>query len=107
MAHPRALPLRNALIRRMVESGVPLVDIGRRFNVSKQRIDQIARPRRAAARYAVKRALRRGDLVRPDRCEECGKRRPTEAHHRDYSRPLSVRFLCTPCHKDADARRAA
>lgn len=62
---------------------------------------------------AVRRALRKGALVRPDTCERCG-RRPgvnkrgrslIEAHHhKGYSTEykLSVVFLCVVCHKRAD-----
>ena len=52
---------------------------------------------------AVLRAIRTGALVRPDVCENCG--HPSggvgliNAHHDDYSKPLSVRWLCGSCHK--------
>jgi ribosomal protein S27AE len=49
-----------------------------------------------AARNAVKKALRRGELVRQP-CERCGAA-PADAHHDDYSKPLAVRWLCEPHH---------
>ena len=43
--------------------------------------------------------LRAGNVTRPAACEECGATgRKIEAAHRDYSRPLDVRWLCRPCH---------
>lgn len=56
----------------------------------------------ARAQLRVQTAIRRGVLVRPDACETCGGRSrtgyPTIAHHRDYSRPLDVTWLCGSCH---------
>lgn len=54
-------------------------------------------PERDAARAAVNRAVRRGVLVRPTHCEECGIGKP-HAHHDDYGKPLDVRWLCVTCH---------
>lgn len=52
-------------------------------------------PERYAARQAVLVALRAGRLKRqPCRCGDP----KTEAHHRDYSRPLEVEWLCRRCH---------
>lgn len=64
-------------------------------------------PQKVAAYVAVQRAVIRGDLVRPDACEQCGKNPGfnrqgcalIEAHHDDYSKPLDVRWLCSTCHK--------
>lgn len=52
----------------------------------------------ARAHYAVKAAIKRGDLVRPTICEQCGKAARIEAAHRDYTLPLDVRWLCKSCH---------
>lgn len=58
-------------------------------------------PVHKAANTAVGNAIRRGDLVPPEHCEDCGHgfsefRR--ESHHPDYSRPLEVEWLCALCH---------
>jgi hypothetical protein len=45
----------------------------------------------------VARALRAGALQRRS-CESCGAK--AEAHHDDYSKPLSVRWLCDFHHKE-------
>lgn len=44
-------------------------------------------------------ALKKGTLVRPGRCENCGKECKPHAHHDDYAKPLEVRWLCPPCHR--------
>lgn len=63
-------------------------------------------PEKRAAIKIVLRALRTGALKRPDKCSECqapsyklrdGKP-SVQAHHDDYSQPLSVRWLCHSCH---------
>jgi hypothetical protein len=69
---------------------------------------QAANPERrrlsTLAREQVRAAIKRGDLIRPDTCEECGTAGVTiEAAHADYSRPLEVRWLCRPCHRRWDA----
>ena len=55
------------------------------------------------AHGAVRRAVRRGDLERPDTCEQCsGNEHRIEASHDDYDRPLEVEWLCAPCHRRKD-----
>lgn len=52
---------------------------------------------------AVAKAIKAGELVRPKRCEECGKKkRIIHGAHHDYGRPLDVRWLCVSCHKKWD-----
>jgi len=53
-------------------------------------------PEKCAARQAVMVAIRSGKLKR-QKCEKCGDQK-TQAHHRDYSRPLYVQWLCAKCH---------
>lgn len=60
----------------------------------------------ARAHQAVKRAVARGDLTRPDRCEACDARCVAQAHHDDYTKPLDVDWLCPPCHAVADGKTA-
>lgn len=63
-------------------------------------------PERMAAARAVKAALKRGDLVRPDYCENCGRQAgrpyPIHAHHDSYEpeHHLDVQWLCQMCHTD-------
>jgi ribosomal protein S27AE len=55
-----------------------------------------------AARNALNNAIIAGKISRPKLCSDCGKQRPLQAHHKDYSRPLDVRWLCQSCHMHAD-----
>lgn len=50
------------------------------------------------ARYQLNLAVRRGDLVRPSLCSQCGSSGKITAHHTDYSKPLEVIWLCYVCH---------
>ena len=63
-----------------------------------------AHPEHHAARYAVRSALRRGDLTRPEGCAQCGQPCRPEAHHRSYEQAawLVVEWLCRSCHQEAD-----
>jgi len=46
----------------------------------------------------VHRAVKNGSLVRKECCERCGLKCKTEGHHKDYSKPLDVMWLCRKCH---------
>lgn len=67
---------------------------------------RIRNPHKRAAHLAVKRALHSGALIKPPHCSgdlsfsqiTCSNPR-TDAHHDDYSLPLSVIWLCRSCHR--------
>lgn len=44
-------------------------------------------------------ALRTGELIRPDKCELCGKHCKPHGHHKDYNKALDVMWLCSLCHR--------
>lgn len=50
-------------------------------------------------------AKRRGDIKPAEICESCKILKKTNAHHDDYLRPLSVRWLCSKCHLAWHMRR--
>lgn len=56
-------------------------------------------PEKNRARGALRRAIKRGDVVRGEKCFEGGDcRGRIEAHHEDYSKPLDVVWLCNRHH---------
>lgn len=55
-------------------------------------------PGYAKSHSAVARAIRTGKLARQP-CDVCG-RKDSHAHHDDYSKPLDVRWLCPPHHRE-------
>lgn len=55
-------------------------------------------PKKLAAHKAVASALKRGELIRPDRCSQCQDIGYVVAHHPNYSKPLLVIWLCDSCH---------
>lgn len=55
-------------------------------------------PEKVAARAELNKALNRGDLVKPIFCESCDQAKRLTGHHDDYSKPLSVQWLCYACH---------
>lgn len=58
-------------------------------------------PEKRLAHKRVEVALRQGALERTP-CEFCGAQE-VHAHHDDYAQPLSVRWLCPPCHRKVHA----
>lgn len=52
------------------------------------------------AHQVVQRAVRTGKIKRPSRCSRCRRKSQViHGHHRDYSKPLEVVWLCAKCHK--------
>lgn len=64
-------------------------------------------PEKFTAQRALRRAVRIGEIVRPETCGQCGARGQIDAHHDDYSRPLDVRWLCKACHSREHAAEHA
>lgn len=56
--------------------------------------------KREGARVVMYKALKSGEISKPLYCEGCGKQRPLEGHHSDYSEPLKIDWLCKKCHVD-------
>lgn len=56
-------------------------------------------PEKHQAHRLMTSAIRRGELIRGP-CEVCGEAK-TDGHHDDYSKPLSVRWLCRTHHIEA------
>ena len=50
-----------------------------------------------AAHILIGNAIRDGKIIKQP-CEECGIRFPVHAHHDDYAKPMSVRWLCDMHH---------
>ena len=50
------------------------------------------------ARNLANLAIQKGTLKRPDCCSRCGFMGVIQAHHKDYTRPLDVEWLCIDCH---------
>lgn len=65
-------------------------------------------PNHKNANEAVSLALQVGAIRNPGICYGCGcdsSEHRIEAHHHDYSKPLDIIWLCTPCHRRMDAQR--
>ena len=56
-------------------------------------------PDRTKMNTRVKRAIERGEIIKPNYCQICGKTCKPYAHHHDYNKPLDVIFVCQSCHK--------
>lgn len=62
------------------------------------------------ARQELFNAVRRGDVIPARACESCGhdfSEFDRHGHHEDYTKPLDVRWLCVPCHRDAHSGNGA
>ena len=45
-------------------------------------------------------AIKKGELIKPIKCEFCKKKSTIQAHHDDYSKPFDVKWLCVRCHNE-------
>lgn len=55
-------------------------------------------PQKWAAHIALNNAVKRGEITKPTKCDECARDYRVHGHHDDYSKPLEVRWLCPVCH---------
>ncbi len=56
-------------------------------------------PAKERAHQVLKRAIRRGDIIRPTVCSNCPRHDVRIiGHHNDYTKPLEVEWLCEECH---------
>lgn len=51
------------------------------------------------ARLLLNLNVRLGKLKKPIKCQKCKKVTKVEAHHKDYTKPLEVKWLCRTCHR--------
>lgn len=86
-----ALPERKERVKRYARTSA-----GRRAHHLASVAYQVCHPQKVKAVHAANNAVRDGKLVRQP-CEKCGAVK-AQKHHDDYSKPLEVRWLCTPCH---------
>jgi uncharacterized protein with PIN domain len=57
------------------------------------------------ARNLLNAAVRRGRIIKPSECSQCGKafsRFHIQAHHEDYALPYKVFWVCATCHAKLD-----
>ena len=57
-------------------------------------------PERYFAHNELNKALKRGDIVKPDKCIGCLEVSRLHGHHDDYSKPLDVLWMCIQHHRD-------
>jgi len=72
------------------------------YHRHKEKIKEYAKesydPLKGSARRKVYYALKKGRLIKPDLCQDCGHKKKLNAHHHDYTKPLDVIWLCRDCH---------
>lgn len=56
------------------------------------------------ARCSVAYALKKGFLIKPQRCSSCKNFGKIQAHHPDYSKRLEIVWLCVTCHHLIDKK---
>ena len=85
---------RKAFIKSCRRKGYKYVETAKFLGVSRQRVEQLLRPKHAKARAKVQ---ENGFGIKFCEYPNCSKK--AEAHHPDYDRPLDVIWLCPQHHK--------
>ncbi len=60
---------------------------------------------KVSAQSKILTATRNGSIIRPLKCSKCGAPCVPHGHHADYSKPLSVEWLCVKCHAKITHRK--
>ena len=56
-------------------------------------------PEKVAAYVKFQKALRKGNIIRAEKCQRCQRLVRTQGHHANYENVLKVEWLCASCHK--------
>lgn len=67
--------------------------------------DRVISKNKSRANDSVRCAIKKGELIRPNKCSVCGKKCRVQAHHSDYKSKLDIIWVCQSCHRKLDARR--
>ncbi len=78
--------------------------VGKITRCSNSKRHRLKHPEKEKAKNAVGYAIHTGVLYRSVYCEKCGLPAKTQAHHADYSKLLSVQWLCPRCHSRTHTR---
>jgi len=113
----------------LYEAGLSIADCAEFYGITRQAMHKILQRRGAIFRPNLKygddnhfyrgtkaidraqgvaeKAVKKGILVNPQICSECGDgglfsdgRSKIQAHHDDYNKPLTVRWICQKCHHE-------
>ena len=58
-------------------------------------------PHKNKARVILRKAVKEGDIFKPNYCSKCGvqkEKKEIHGHHEDYTKPLEVIWVCAWCH---------
>ena len=72
--------------------------IHRELCLTRTKKRNIENPEKCKARNQINNAVKLGKIDRPDYCQRCNKKRLTQSHHPDYSKPFEVTWVCRKCH---------
>lgn len=76
---------------------------GNRQSNEYRAMKRLENPKEYKARILVANAVKSKKIEKPLRCQHCGSDSTLHGHHYDYDKPLSVIWLCVPCHRQIHA----
>ena len=87
---PDACAKRKAYMKTYIQISQKYKDWRKKF--------QRANKHKINAYVKVYRAVKLGKLIKPKTCSNCTSQNRIEGHHEDYTKPLTVIWLCHDCH---------
>lgn len=84
--------------RREANKAYAKTDAGKRSSAKARKKWLDANPEKRAAHVILNNRVQGGYIEKPDTCQECGAGGRIHGHHKDYSKPLEVDWLCATCH---------
>ena len=81
-----------------------------KYRGQKKTLEQVQRwrnenPEKYKAHYTVSNALARNIIKKKESCEVCNSKTKLHAHHKDYSKPLEILWVCAFCHSKIHNKR--
>lgn len=97
----RAYDKSRSMLKHRIEarSAYAKTDVGKQVMSTARKKWSESNPKKIKAKMILNNAVSRGGIIKPSFCEKCSSEPAVlHGHHDDYSKPLSVRWLCPSCH---------
>jgi len=68
------------------------------MGIKRKRVTKRVKNEKTIARSIFHSEFKKGNIIKPENCSDCGRAIKLSGHHPDYSKPLLIEWLCYECH---------